>query len=57
MTTNRTPRPSARSARSARLLRLFRPSAPFVGLLDGDRDAQRLQSDLRAARLRQLPDA
>lgn len=53
MTTNRTPRPIARRTR---LLRLFHPAAPLVGPLDGDRDAQRLQSDLRAARARQLPD-
>lgn len=56
MTRNRSPRPSLRSIRSARVLRLFRPAAPFVGLFDGDRDAQRLQSDLRAARAQQLPE-
>ena len=57
MTTHRTRRPAVHADRRARLLRLFRPSAPLVGLLDGDRDEQRLRSDLRAARSRQLPDA
>ena len=57
MTTDRTPRPTVHADRRARVLRLFRPSAPLVGLLDGDRDEQRLRSDLRAARSRQLPDA
>lgn len=56
MSRNRSPRPALRSVRSARALRLFRPAAPFVALFDGDRDTQRQQSDLRAARSRQLPE-
>lgn len=55
MTRNGSPRPLLRSGRGARVLRLFHPTAPFVALFDGDRDAQRQQSDLRAARARQLP--